>query len=80
LKLHLKKEHPEEYRLLDLEDKKKKEETLGKKKDKTKCSSGSSSFQPTLPNLVIQKKAYDLQSTKAEIYNKKLGWGFKCSY
>ena len=47
LKLHLRKEHSEEYRLLDVEEKKKREETvkrLGKNKVKSKCGSSSSLF------------------------------------
>jgi len=75
LKLHLKKEHSEEYRLLNLEEKKKKEESLKKpsrSKAKSKGSSSSSSFQPTLENIAIQKKAYDPQSTKQKSITKKL--------
>ena len=75
LKLHLKKEHFEEYRLLDAEEKKKREETgkrLSKSKVKSKCSTSSSLFQSTIPTIANQKKPYDPQSTKQKSITKKL--------
>ena len=75
MKLHLKKEHFEEYRLLDAEEKKKREETgkrLSKSKVKSKCSSSSSLFQSTIPTIANQKKPYDPQSTKQKCITKKL--------
>ena len=45
---------------------------LGKNKDKSKCSSSLSLFQPTLPNIANQKKRYDAQSIKQKSITKKL--------
>lgn len=45
LKLHLKKEHSEEYRLVDVEEKKKREETV-RRLGKNKVKDSSSLFTP----------------------------------
>ena len=72
LKLHLKKEHFEEYKLLE-EEKKKREQTVKRSgKSKSKRSSSSSLFQPTLPTIASQKMPYDPHSIKQKSITKKL--------
>jgi len=70
LKVHLKKEHSEEYRLvLDSEKKKRKEKGL-KKLGKDKQS--STLLQSTLPDIGNQKKKYEPHNTKQKSITKKL--------
>ena len=72
LKLHLKKEHLEEYKLLE-EEKKKREQTVKRSgKSKSKRSSSSSLFQPTLSTIASQKMPYDPHSIKQKSITKKL--------
>ena len=74
LKLHLKKEHAEEYKLLEEEEKKKKERKRNNKR-KAKSNYASSNLfsqQTNLTDIARQKKMYEVHSVKQRSITKRM--------
>ena len=75
LKLYLKKEHAEEYKLLEEEEKKKKKERKrdnGRKVKRNYASSNSFPQQTNLTDIARQKKMYEVHSVKQRSITKKM--------